>query len=101
MVEQSSQKQRLLKELVGKDQEANGINFSPEKIADPINKNLKNRYQGLIEEEESESLTVGESNEIFKQIEEGKSISEIDMDQVVINEPTQKNLGIFIFGSFV
>ena len=95
MVEQSSQKQRLLKELVGKDQEANGINFSPEKIADPINKNLKNRYQGLIEEEESESLTVGESNEIFKQIEEGKSISEIDMDQVVINEPTQKNLGIF------
>lgn len=50
MVEKSQQKQKLLQELVGKDQGKNQINLLPKKIADPINKNLQNRYQGLIEQ---------------------------------------------------
>ena len=94
MTKKSQQQQKLLQELVGKDQETNVINLSPEKIADPINKNIKNRYQGLIEQEETETLNVWESNEILKQLDVEKSISEIDVEQLVINDPTEKILGI-------
>ncbi len=94
MVEQSKEQQKLLQELVGKDQEPNILNLSPEKIADPINKNIKNRYQGLIEQEELETLSVWESNEIIKQLDAEKSISEIDVNQLVVDDPTQKILGI-------
>ncbi len=94
MAKQETKKQKLLQELVGKDQETNQINLSPEKIADPINKNLKNRYQGLIEEETKDTLSVWESNEIIKQLDAEKSISEINVDQLLINDPNQKILGI-------
>ncbi|MDJ0662515.1 MAG: hypothetical protein QNJ42_23980 [Crocosphaera sp.] len=94
MVEKSKHQQKLLQELVGKDQETSLINLSPEEIANPINKNLKNRYQGLIEEEESDSLSVWESNEIIKQLDAEKSISEINVDQLVVDDPTQKMLGV-------
>lgn len=93
MVEQSKQKQKLLQELVGNESETNEINLSPEKLADSINEDIKNRYQGLIEEE-SDTLNVWESNEIIKQLDAEKAISEIDMDQLVIDDPTEKLLGI-------
>ncbi|ACB49882.1 hypothetical protein cce_0531 [Crocosphaera subtropica ATCC 51142] len=94
MVEKSQQKQKLLQELVGKDQGKNQINLLPKKIADPINKNLQNRYQGLIEQEELDGLNVWESNEIIKQLDAEKPISKIDVDRMVVDNPTQKIIGI-------
>ncbi|EAZ90898.1 hypothetical protein [Crocosphaera chwakensis] len=93
MAKQETQKQKLLQELIGKDQETNQINLSPEKIADPINKNLKDRYHGLVEEEEKDTLNVWESNEIIKQLDAEKSISDINVDQLLVDDPTQKIIG--------
>ncbi|NQZ61095.1 hypothetical protein [Crocosphaera sp.] len=95
MAEQSKQKEKLLKEALGTDPETNEVNLSPEKIADPINKDLKNRYQGLMEEEELDTLKILESNEIIKELDSGKPISEIDVDQLVVDSPFEKILGIF------
>ena len=95
MAEQSKQKEKLLKEALGTDPETNEVKLSPEKIADPINKDLKNRYQGLMEEEELDTLKILESNEIIKELDSGKPISEIDVDQLVVDSPFEKILGIF------
>ncbi|CCQ61165.1 hypothetical protein [Crocosphaera watsonii] len=95
MAEQSKQKEKLLKEALGTDPETNEVNLSPEKIADPINKDLKNRYQGLMEEEELDTLKILESNEIIKELDSGKPISEIDVDKLVVDSPFEKILGIF------
>lgn len=90
MTEKSEQKQELFEDGASKDR----INLSPEEIADPINKNLKDRYQGLIEKEELDTLNVWESNEIIKGLDAEKSPVELNNDTVIIDDPTQKILGI-------
>ena len=97
MAEQSKQKEKLLKEALGTDPETNEVNLSPEKIADLINKDLKNRYQGLMEEEELDTLKILESNEIIKELDSGKPISEIDVDQLVVDSPFEKNFRGILF----
>ncbi|MEA5511050.1 hypothetical protein VB715_14850 [Crocosphaera sp. UHCC 0190] len=71
------------------------INLSPKEIAEPINKNLKDRYQGLIEEEESDTLNLWESNDIIKKIDAERSELTLDKTRVSIPDSTQKILGLF------
>ncbi|MEA5535616.1 hypothetical protein [Crocosphaera sp. XPORK-15E] len=71
------------------------INLSPKKIAEPINKNLKDRYQGLIEEEDSDTLNLWESNDIIKKIDAEKSEFNLDKTSVNIPDSTQKIFGLF------
>ena len=50
-----------------------------------------------MEEEELDTLKILESNEIIKELDSGKPISEIDVDQLVVDSPFEKNFRGILF----
>ncbi|MGB5768998.1 MAG: hypothetical protein WBM32_03885, partial [Crocosphaera sp.] len=88
MTEKSEQKQELLKEVFEDGASKDSINLSPKEIADPINKNIKDRYQGLIKKEELDTSNVWKSNEIIKGLDAGKSPVQLNNDTLIIDDTT-------------
>lgn len=77
----------------------NEITLSPEKIANPINNNLKNRYEGIIEKK-LDTLSIFKSYQIVKEIESGKTATEIDVDELDNNDPNQQIAAILTSNNF-
>jgi hypothetical protein len=81
----------FVKRIFGFEQNDKNFSLSPQKLAEPINNHLINRYQGLIDKEELTTVNPKQAQEIIKQLDSDENAQNIDLNGFH-NNPKDQNI---------